>query len=100
VAAAEQDLRTLLDGLAPPDAPLNSASLADQLKGLQDQLKGRLGNLARRRRDLNAAAGRLADAVGDATSQRQTFEATASSARQAMGAWSTVLASCCVTCSM
>lgn len=87
LAAAEQDLRTLLDGLAPPDTPLNAASLAEHLDGLRDRAEGRLGDLARRRRDLNAAARQLADAAGDATSLRHTLEAAASSARQALEAW-------------
>lgn len=87
LAAAERELRDLLDGLAPPDTPLNAASLADHLEGLQDQAEARLGELARRRRDLNAAARQLADGAGDGTSQRQTLEAAASKARQALEAW-------------
>lgn len=87
LAAAEQNLRALLDGLALPDTPLNPASLADHLEGLQDQAEEWLDDLARRRRDLNAAERQLADAAGDAMHQRQTLETAASRARQALEAW-------------
>ncbi|MCV3205569.1 AAA family ATPase [Mesorhizobium sp. YC-39] len=87
LAAAEQKLRTLLDGLAPPGTPLDATSLAPHLEKLQEQVEERLTELARRRRDLNAAASQLADAVGDETNQRQVVEAAASNARQALESW-------------
>ena len=62
-------------------------SLAPHLEGLRDQAEVRLGELARRRRDLNAAAGQLAEATGDETSMRQTVEAAASSTREALENW-------------
>jgi exonuclease SbcC len=65
----------------------NAVALADHLEGLQEQAEERLRVLARRRRDLNAAAHQLADAKSDATSQRQTLEAAASSTRKALETW-------------
>lgn len=87
LTAAERELRTRLQGLAPPETPLNAVSLAPHLEGLQDQAEVRLGELARRRRDLNAAAGQLADATGDGTSQRQLVESAASRTREALETW-------------
>lgn len=87
LVAAEQALRALLDGLAPPETPLNAPSLAEHLEGLHDQAEARLGELARRRRDLNAAARQLADGAGDASGQRQISEAAASSTRTTLEVW-------------
>lgn len=87
LTVAENDLRAHLDGLVPPETPLNAMSLAPHLEGLRDQAEVRLGELARRRRDLNAAAGQLAEATGDETSMRQTVEAAASSTREALENW-------------
>lgn len=86
-AEAEQALRALLDGLAPPDTLLNSALLAEHLEGLRDEAEARLAALASRRRDLNAAARQLADGNADAAGQRQTVETAASNARQALESW-------------
>lgn len=87
LTAAERELRAKIHGLVPPETPLNAQSLGPHLEGLQDQAEVRLGELARRRRDLNAAAGQLADATGDGTSQRQLMEAAASRTRDALETW-------------
>lgn len=88
LAAAERELRLQLGDLAPPDVALDAASLAPHLEGLQEQAETRLGELARRRRDLSAAARQLNDAAAlDGTNQRQTVEVAASTAREALEAW-------------
>ncbi|TPN53882.1 AAA family ATPase [Mesorhizobium sp. B1-1-7] len=86
-AAAEGALTALLDGFAPQGTPLHAASVSPHLKGLQEQADDRLAELARIRRDLNAAGRQLADAAGDGVSQRQIVEAAASAARQALETW-------------
>lgn len=57
LAAAERELRLQLGDLAPPDVALDAASLAPHLDDLQDQAETRLGELARRRRDLRVRFG-------------------------------------------
>lgn len=87
LAVAERELKAQLEGLAPLETPLNEASLAPHLSGLQEKGEARLGELARRRRDLNAAARQLADATGDALGHLQSVEAVASSTREALETW-------------
>lgn len=87
LAAAELQLRTQLDGLAPPETPLSSASLAPHLEGLESQTEVMLDELARRRRELNAAASQLADLPGEQTNERRAVETAASRSREALENW-------------
>ena len=89
LTAAERDLRARLEGLVSPETPLNAVSLVPYLEGLQDNAEVWLSELARRRRDLNAAAGQLADATatGVGTSQRRLVETAASKTRDALVTW-------------
>lgn len=85
---AERELRTLLEGFVLPETPLTSDTLADELGGERDDLEARLQELARRRRDLSAAASQLASAIAaDIGGQVEQAEAAASTARAALERW-------------
>ncbi|WP_050522117.1 AAA family ATPase [Pseudorhodobacter wandonensis] len=87
INAAEQELKTKLEGLAPPEPTLNAEFLAPLLEEFQGRAEARLGELARRRRDLNAATEQLVDASGDDQAKRQSVEVAASRSREALETW-------------
>ena len=88
VVEVERKLRTLLEGFAPPETPLTADALAEELGGERNDLEAHLQELARRRRDLTAAANQLASAVSaDVEGLVEQAEVAASSARAALERW-------------
>ncbi|MDR6955509.1 exonuclease SbcC [Ancylobacter sp. 3268] len=88
VVEVERELRILLEGFVPPETPLTADAFADELGGERDGLESRLQELARRRRDLSAAASQLASALSaDIGGQVEQAEAAASTARAALERW-------------
>lgn len=88
VLEVERELRILLEGFIPPETPLTADVFANELGGERDGLESRLQELARRRRDLSAAASQLASALSaDIGGQVEQAEAAASTARAALERW-------------
>lgn len=84
----EQGLRPELGDLTAPAAAIDANTITPQLRTLIAQDETRLGDLARRRRDLMAAADQLGNALASAAEgQRETAEAAVVATREALQSW-------------
>jgi DNA repair protein SbcC/Rad50 len=89
LAAQEATFRELAgDLLRTEDTSIDPNLLRPRLRVLADDSERKLGELARRRRDLAGAADQVAEAAAaDADGARESAEAAGAAARKALAAW-------------